>query len=178
VTRAQLEHIIRASAAISGDDEIVIVGSQSILGSVPDASGVLTRSMEADVYPRHCPERADLIEGSIGEDSMFHQTFGYFAQAVGPETSVLPDGWESRLVAIHGPNTRGATGWALDPHDLAVAKYVAGREKDHEFLASAISTGLLDRDVLLGRIARTGRLAPERRAELTARAGRDFARAE
>lgn len=177
MTRAQLEHIIRASAAISDDDEIVVIGSQSILGRVPDASGALTRSVEADVYPRHHPERADLIEGSIGEDSLFHQTFGYYAQAVGPETSVLPDGWESRLVAIRGANTRGATGWALDPHDLAVAKYAAGREKDREFLVAAIAAHLLDRDVLLDRLTRTGRLAPARREEIAARVRHDFATA-
>lgn len=175
MTREQLEHIIRASAAISGDDEIVVVGSQSILGRVPDASGVLARSMEADVFPKHHPERADLIEGSIGEGSMFHQTFGYYAQAVGPETSVLPDGWESRLVAICNANTHGATGWALDPHDLAVAKYAAGREKDREFLAAAIAARLLDRDVLLDRLGQTGRLMPERREQIVARVRYDFA---
>ena len=177
MTREQLEHIIRASAAISGDDEIVVVGSQSILGHVPGASGVLARSMKADVFPRHYPERADLIEGSIGEGSMFHHTFGYYAQAVGPETSILPDSWESRLVAIRSANTGGATGWALDPHDLAVAKYAAGREKDREFLAAAIAAHLLDRDVLLDRLARTERLSPVQRKDLEALVLRDFAAA-
>lgn len=32
MTRAQLEHLIRASATIADDDEIMIVGSQAILG--------------------------------------------------------------------------------------------------------------------------------------------------
>ena len=90
---------------------------------------------------------------------------------------MLPDGWESRLVAIRSANTRGATGWALDPHDLAVGKYAAGREKDREFLAAAIAAHLLDRDVLLDRLARTGRLAPEQREELAVRVRRDFAAA-
>jgi hypothetical protein len=35
--RAALEHIIRAAAAITGANEIVIIGSQSILGPVPYA---------------------------------------------------------------------------------------------------------------------------------------------
>lgn len=35
MNRAQLEHIIRASAAIAGDDEIVVIGSQAILGQFP-----------------------------------------------------------------------------------------------------------------------------------------------
>ena len=37
--------------------------------------------------------KADLIDGSIGEASMFHETFGYYAQGVVERTAVLPDGW-------------------------------------------------------------------------------------
>ena len=37
MNRQQLEHIIRAAADISDDDEIVIVGSQAILGQFPTA---------------------------------------------------------------------------------------------------------------------------------------------
>ena len=39
--RAELEHIIRAAASIADDDEIVVVGSQSILGQFPDAPSEL-----------------------------------------------------------------------------------------------------------------------------------------
>lgn len=35
--RSELEHIIRASGEIAGDDEIVIIGSQAILGQFPNA---------------------------------------------------------------------------------------------------------------------------------------------
>jgi hypothetical protein len=64
MTRAELEHVIRAAADIAADDDIVIVGSQSILGQFPDAPPELRVSVEADVFPRHHPERADLIDGS------------------------------------------------------------------------------------------------------------------
>ena len=33
--RSELEHIIRASGDVAQDDEIVIIGSQSILGQFP-----------------------------------------------------------------------------------------------------------------------------------------------
>jgi hypothetical protein len=104
--RAQLEHIIRAACTIADDDELVIIGSQSVLAQFPDAPEELVVSLEADVYPRHHPERAELIEGSIGELSMFHETFGYYADGVGVHTATLPDGWEERLVPIRGPGTR------------------------------------------------------------------------
>lgn len=53
MTRVQLEHLIRAAADIADDDELVIIGSQAVLGQFPDAPPELLRSMEADVYPRH-----------------------------------------------------------------------------------------------------------------------------
>ena len=92
--RAELEHVIRAASTIAADDEIVVIGSQSILGQFPTPPDELTVSNEADVYPRNHPERADLIDGSIGELSPFHDTFGYYAQGVGEETAVLPAGWQ------------------------------------------------------------------------------------
>lgn len=152
MNRAQLEHIIRASASIADDQEIVIIGSQSILGQFPHAPAALRVSMEADVYPRNHPERADLIDGSIGEGSLFQETFGYYAQGVGEETAVLPLGWKDRLVQICNANTHGATGWALEVHDLILSKYVAGRPKDVEFIRAAIQCGLVDEAELRKRL--------------------------
>ncbi len=153
--RADLEHIIRAAAAIAEDDDIIIIGSQAILGQFPDAPVALCVSIEADVFPRHHPERADLIDGAIGEESPFHHTFGYYAQGVDERTATLPDGWKDRLVPVRGPGTRGATGWALEVHDLLVSKYVAGRDKDQAFTATAAALGLADPATLRTRLAAT-----------------------
>jgi hypothetical protein len=157
VTRTQLEHIIGAAAIIADDDEIIVVGSQAILGSYPDAPAELLVSTEADVYPRHHPERADLVDGSIGELSPFHETFGYYAQGVGEETSVLPTGWEARLVAIRSARTRGATGLCLEPHDLVIAKAFAGRDKDKRFIEALSRHRLVDIETLRERLAATSR---------------------
>jgi hypothetical protein len=91
-------------------------------------------SIEADVFPRHAPDKSVLIDGAIGELSMFHQTFGYYAHGVDDTTATLPAGWAERLVPIRNENTGGATGWCLEVHDLAVSKLVAGRERDLDFL--------------------------------------------
>lgn len=149
MNRAQLEHVIRAAATIAGDSEIIVIGSQAILGRYPQAPPELLVSADVDVYPRNHPERADLIEGSIGELSPFHETYGYYAQGVGERTAVLPDGWQTRLVPIPTP---AGTGLCLEPHDLVISKYVAGREKDREFVRSAIRHRLVDRDTLLQRL--------------------------
>jgi hypothetical protein len=67
VNRLQLEHIIRAAAGNADTRDIVIVGSQAILGTYPDAPQELTRSLEADVFPKENPRDAILIDGAIGE---------------------------------------------------------------------------------------------------------------
>jgi hypothetical protein len=41
MTRAQLEHIIRAAATIADDDEIVALGSQAVLGLERDRTAVV-----------------------------------------------------------------------------------------------------------------------------------------
>ena len=74
--------MIRAAGAIAGCDRIVVIGSQAILGQFPDAPAPLLVSIEADVYPPEHPERAELIDGAMGEGSFFHDSFGYYAQGV------------------------------------------------------------------------------------------------
>lgn len=133
MTREELEHIIRASADITDQYEFVIVGSQSILGSVPSPEAAFTMSMEADIYPLQAPELADEIEGAIGEGSIFHQQNGYYAQGVGPGTAILPTDWMARVCRVQNGNTNDRIGYCLDVHDLFLAKAAAGREKDREF---------------------------------------------
>ena len=174
--REDLEHIIRAAADIADDDEIVVIGSQSILGTYPNAPPDLLVSMEADVYPKNHPERADVIDGAIGELSLFHDTFGYYAQGVGATTATLPDGWKDRVVIVRGPGTRQAAGLCLEPHDLAISKFVAGREKDLAFVRGLLSHVLVDPLVLRERLARThvddvARRAIEARIDAMSRQG-------
>jgi hypothetical protein len=133
VNRKDLEHIIRASADITEQYEFVVVGSQSLLAQIPSPEPELIASMEADIYPLQAPELADVIDGAIGEGSQFHETYGYYAQAVGPETAVLPSGWMQRVHRLQNANTNGRVGYCLDVRDLFLAKAAAGREKDRLF---------------------------------------------
>jgi hypothetical protein len=151
--RSELEHLIRAASAISNEYELVIVGSQSILGAVPSAPPELTVSEEADIYPLNKPELSDLIDGAIGEGSAFHERFGYYAQGVGPETAVLPEGWRSRLIKIQNAGTDLKIGYCLEPHDLAASKLAAGREKDWEFVSVMLAHRIVEADTLCERIS-------------------------
>jgi hypothetical protein len=87
MNRAELEHIIRAASGITGDDDIVVVGSQAVLAQFPEAPAALLASMEADVYPRHRPNLSIQVDGAIGERSIFHETFGYYAHGVDETTA-------------------------------------------------------------------------------------------
>jgi hypothetical protein len=174
--RADLEHVIRAATTIADDQELVIIGSQAVLGQFPEAPDELCVSNEADVYPRNRPERWELIDGSIGELSPFHETFGYYAQGVEPDTALLPSGWQQRLVPICGPSTRGATGWCLEIHDLLVSKYVANREKDRRFARAAIRHGMVKQELILERLGRT-QLSPDLLERITELVRFDFSEA-
>jgi hypothetical protein len=50
MNREQLEHLLRAGGSIVGSRQLVVVGSQAILGSCPNAPAELLHSMEADLY--------------------------------------------------------------------------------------------------------------------------------
>jgi hypothetical protein len=142
ITRAGLEHIIRAAGTIADVNDIVVVDSQAVLGEFPDAPAEFLVSNEADVFPRQHPERSDLIDASIGEGSPFQRTFGYYAHGDDETTSILPAGWRDRLILVSGENTRQVRGWCLEVHDLAIAKYAAGREKDLEFTRALARHGM------------------------------------
>lgn len=129
--------MIAAAASITGEDEIVVIGSQAILGSVEDPPEEMVRSIEADVYPHANPAKAEQIDGAIGDGSQFQVTFGYYAHGVGPQTAKAPAGWEERLVRVDVLRRPGDDGTVaalcLEVHDLVLAKCAAGRERDWEF---------------------------------------------
>lgn len=155
MNRRQLEHVIRAAAATADVRDIVIIGSQAVLGSYPAAPAELRESMEADVFPRDAPERSIVIDGAIGELSMFHETFGYYAHGVDETTASLPSGWKERLVKVETPATAGAVGWCLEVHDLAVAKLAAAREKDLNYVQAMLRAKLASAEIIRGRLALT-----------------------
>jgi len=148
----ELEHIIRAASEITNEYEIVVVGSQSILGAVPNPPAECTVSPEADVFPLHAEHLSDVIDGAIGEGSHFHETFGYYAQGVDSTTAVLPIGWKERLVRLQSRNTHGKLGYCLDPVDLFLSKCVANREKDRLFNRALLANGIVSVPAALDRV--------------------------
>ena len=96
MNRQQLAHILRAACEVTGDPDVVVVGSQSILGTYDedDLPPAVMMSMEADLaWQRDSGdrERAETVNGAIGELSGFHETNGYFPEGVSLGTVILPE---------------------------------------------------------------------------------------
>ena len=149
MNREQVEHVLRASAVIANETSFVVIGSQAVLFPFPDAPASLLVSCELDLYPALHPERSDLIDGAIGAMSSFHETFGYYADGVGPETAVMPADWMSRA-SLHYIGE--ITAICPDIHDLAVSKCVAARDKDVDFVRVLLKERMVDAATLEQRI--------------------------
>ena len=172
MTREQLAHILRAASTIADASDVLVIGSQSILGSYDEESlpAQAWLSMEADIVFLDDDDgrKADAVDGAIGELSGFHEMYAYYAQGVSVSTAVLPDGWESRVVAFDARSSIPAEAKCLEPHDLVVSKLVAMREKDQVFADALIRAGLVDPEILRQRAeALSGALTLQRRAVLS-----------
>ena len=77
----QLEHAIRAACDVSEDTEVLIFGSQAILGTYHQAPESLRASIEVDLQPKNKVENTVVVDGALGEDSIFHETHGFMFMA-------------------------------------------------------------------------------------------------
>lgn len=170
MTRPELAALLLAASRVTGDPESVVLGSQSILGSHDEAvlPPPATASMEAVLAYLDDPGRAksNRVEAEFGELSDFHLEHGYYAEGVDVELAVLPVGWRDRLFHPEAATELPPDAWFLDKHDLAIAKLVAHREKDRQFVGALLDAGLLDVLTLRDRV---DQLPTERGPELRSR---------
>lgn len=171
MNRAEVAHIVRAAQAITKEREFVLIGSQAAhlqLDTMPD---IMQASGELDIYPLRKPELSELIDGAMGESSPFHETFGYYAHGIGPETAKLPADWQDRAVRVSAPGMDKAFAIAPEIHDICASKAVAGRDKDREYVAAAITAKIVAPSTLVERIGMIDKADPEIRAHASAWVG-------
>jgi len=143
MNRFQFEHVVKAASVVAGTLEIVVVGSQAVLGLDPNPPPALLASLEVDLYPLGGGEEAiDAIEGALGIGSAFHTTHQYYAHGVGPDTATLPGSWLSRAVRVSTPYMEGAVAVCPCATDLAISKMAAGRDKDMAYVAVMVAEGM------------------------------------
>jgi hypothetical protein len=156
VKRTEREHVLRAAATVAEDTEVLVIGSQSILGSTDEDQlpAPATASMEVDIafFDDADNRKSDLVDGALGELSPFHEMHGYYAQGVSVSTAVLPRGWRERLITVNTRSTAPGRGLCLEPHDCVISKLIAGREKDYAFADALLTAGLVDTAILSDRL--------------------------
>ena len=170
--KQHVDHVLRAAGEITGERQFIIVGSQALYGKFPDAPDSIVRSAEVDLIAKGNADRTEWLN-AIGQDSPFHESFGYYADPVDEATATLPKGWKSRLVNLPAGDTGGVRGLCLDPHDLAISKYVARREKDLQFTGELARRGYTRRRRLL-ELVKTTPVPEEVKTRIRADIARDF----
>ncbi|MBK9476337.1 MAG: hypothetical protein IPL94_08870 [Tetrasphaera sp.] len=104
MTRDQLAHILRAAARIANDDEIIVIGSQAILGSFDedDLPEPAHASIGVDVFFAKDPDLAktDGVDGHLGEGLSLSRNVRLLRPRLRRDPATLPDGWQDRLVPL------------------------------------------------------------------------------
>jgi hypothetical protein len=172
--KRQVDHVLRAAGQITGEKQFVIVGSQALHGKHPDVADEICRSAEVDLVAKNIPSRTEWLN-AIGADSPFHESFGYYADPVDERTAMLPRGWQGRLVNLPEGDTEGVRGLCLEPHDLAISKYFARREKDLVFTRELAHRGFVKKKRLLALLEETP-VTDEVRGRMAAAIEADFKR--
>jgi hypothetical protein len=156
MNRQQFEHVLRAVSLIAGDPDVLVIGSQSLLGSYSEDElpAEATGSMEVDTafFNDDDEVKSGQVDAMIGELSHFHDEFGYYPQGVSVETGVYPTGWRDRLVVYEIAGSPPARALCLEPHDCVLAKLVRFEEKDCQFAGALVREGLIDLDLLARRV--------------------------
>jgi hypothetical protein len=133
VNAEQFFHVCRSAAAIANVREIRVFGAAAVLPWAREQAPAPPSwpSMEVDLDPGS-QELADLVDASIGEASLFEESFGVHAHGVLIEAFVAPADWPSRSRAFVDPESSVRI---VTPHplDLTVAKLVRGDPRDWEF---------------------------------------------
>lgn len=149
--RSGLEHLIRAASAVTGQPDIVVIGSQALLSQFPDPLAELVRSMAADVFPLGRPDLSVLADGAVGERSMFHKPFGYYAHGVDEFTVTLPGGRKERLIPSAIPAPAGPPAGAWKGMTWRRPSFAPVGTRNPEFVKALWAHGMIDLRALHGR---------------------------
>ena len=171
--KQHVDHVLRAAAKITGEKRFIIVGSQALHGKFPDVADEIIMSAEVDLIAKSSADRTEWLN-AIGQDSQFHEEFGYYADPVDEATATLPKGWKARLVNLPEGDAGDVVGLCLEPHDLAISKYVAGRRKDLLFTRELARRGYTGQQRLLELLEVTP-VAAEVKARIRGNIDADFA---
>ena len=87
MTREQLAHLLRSAANVTKDGEILVIGSQPILGTysedeLPEEAWMSREADLAFLNDDANASKANMVDGALGELSSFDEMYNYYAQGV------------------------------------------------------------------------------------------------
>src|SRR5579859_2103766 len=108
--RSDLDHLLRAAGAATGQKTFVLVGSAAIFAWQRLVTPQMMMSREADLFAFNVSDEdaeriADELDGDLGQQSQFDETHGYYVDGVEPKTVILPEDWRDRSKTYSSPAT-------------------------------------------------------------------------
>jgi hypothetical protein len=152
VRKSDLFELVRQIKAIASDEIPIIVGSQAVHLVTNFPPEIIQQSIECDfLFIGGKSETRIEINKKLGVFSNFQLEKGFYADALGLATVILPTNWQERLQNLKDENDE-IVALVAEIHDIAVSKLIAGREKDFLFLRELFVRELIETDVFVERI--------------------------
>ena len=163
MNRAKLVHVPRAVASVTDEKRLVLVGSATVLVAAKQVPLDMLNTNEIDAFAPDAPDEgmfSDLVEGSLGFGSVFFNTFGYAADGVSSKTASMPSDWRDRARSAPEVAPPGVEVIVPDIDDIALAKMVAWRDKDRDWLEAGVRSLILDPKAMAARLSRLPAATP------------------
>ncbi len=154
--KSDLFELVRHIKAVAPEETPIIVGSQAIHAVTPILPEIVQQSIECDfLFTSGKTETRVEVNKKLGVFSSYQLEHGFYADALGLATVILPTGWRERLQPLADENGK-VVAFCAEIHDVAVSKLIAGREKDFLFLKEAFLREYISIDEFLERAKLVG----------------------
>lgn len=152
VQKSDLFELVRQIKQIAPEEIPIIVGSQAVQVITQILPEIVQQSIECDflLASGKSETRAE-INKKLGVFSSYQLEHGFYADALGLATVILPTGWQERLQKLEDENGN-VIAYVAEIHDIAISKLIAGREKDFLFLKELFVREFVEIDVFLERV--------------------------
>jgi len=155
--KKSIDHILRAAAEVTKQTRFVLVGSAAVIARAKHIPLDMMVTPEIDIYAPDADDvelASELIDGSIGQGSPFHNRFGYYGDGVSPATAKMPIDWKTRAIEYAGAECPGVVAVVPEENDVALAKLAAWREKDQSWLDEGVKARVLSLEKMANRLDR------------------------
>lgn len=150
--KSDLFELVRQIKVITSDEMPIIVGSQAVHLVTDFPPEIIQQSIECDfLFSSGKSETRIEINKKLGVFSNFQLEYGFYADALGLATVILPTGWRERLQPFKDESGE-IIALVAEIHDIAVSKLIAGREKDFLFLKELFLREFIEIDIFIKRV--------------------------